>query len=151
MAHQTDYYFKIAGSFIQKKIALDNVDLQILALIEQNRSARQMVSDLGINPNVLKNKLKTMLAQKIIKIVENHDCLPQSFADTVRKNLIEKIGPIGTMIFEDVLEALKLEEDTIPRMIAREFILMVAKEIPDESQSRDFSDRMIDQLSNNLA
>jgi hypothetical protein len=151
MANQTDYYFKIAGSFIEKKIALDNVDLQILAMIEQNKSARQIIADLNISPAVLKPKLTALLKQKIIKVIENYDCLAREFADLVRKSLIEKVGPIGTMIFEDVLEALRLEEDNIPKIIAKDFILMVAREIPDEDQSREFTDRMFNQLAKSSA
>jgi hypothetical protein len=146
-ANQSDYYFKIAGSFIEKKIPLDSVDLQILALIEQNKSARQIVKELNINPSLLKQKITSLHKQKIIKIVENYECLDKTFCDTIRKNLIAIVGPIGTMIFEDVLEDLKLDVDNIPKIIAKDFIHMVAKEIPDEIQSKEFKANMIELLT----
>ncbi len=145
-ANQTDYYFKITGSFIEKKFALDSVDLQILGQIEKNKSAKQMLKDLNINPGLLKQRITQLLKQKIIKMVENYDCLDKTFSDIIRKSLIEKVGPIGIMIFDDALETLRLEEDSIPKVIVKDFIHMLAKEIPDENQGRDFKTRLFEQL-----
>lgn len=145
-ANQTDYHFKITGSFIEKKFALDSVDLQILSQIEKNKSARQMISDLKISPGLLKQRITQLLKQKIIKMVENYDCLDSTFSDTIRKSLIEKVGPIGIMLFDDALATLRLEADNIPKVIAKDFIHMLAKEIPDENQSKEFKAKLFEHL-----
>jgi hypothetical protein len=138
MASQTDYFFKRTGSLIDTEISLDSVDLQILALIEQKKSARQIGRELPISPALLKQKLSALHKQKVIKVVEHFDCMDATFAGEIQKTLIALVGPIGSMIVEEVLAALKLDADQIPRMIAKDFVHMVAKEIPDESLSLTF-------------
>lgn len=138
MASQTDYFFKRTGSLIDAEISLDSLDLQILALIEQKKSARQIGRELPIAPAILKQKLTALHKQKVIKVVEHFDCMEATFTEDIQKTLIELVGPIGSMIVEEVLAALKLDADQIPRMIAKDFVHMIAKEIPDESLSLTF-------------
>lgn len=149
MASRTDYFFKRTGSFTTKEISLDNVDLQILALIEQKKSARQIGQELNLNPLILKQKITALHKQKLIKVVENYDCMDKEFSDILKKKLIEIVGPIGSMIFEDVLDNLKLEADNIPEMIAKDFIHMLASEIPNEQQSREFKTNMLIMIRKN--
>lgn len=144
MASQTDYFFKRTGSLLDKEISLDSLDLQILALIEQKKSARQIGREMSISPSVLKQKLTALHKQKVIKVIENFDCMDTTFADNIRKKLILLVGPMGSMIVDDVLDTLKLDADQIPKLIAMDFVQMVAKEIPDESMSLAFRQSILE-------
>ncbi|GAB6097557.1 hypothetical protein JCM14469_38110 [Desulfatiferula olefinivorans] len=138
MASQTDYFFKRTGSLLDSEVSLDSVDLQILALIEQKKSARQIGKELPISPALLKQKLSALHKQKVIKVIEHFDCMDSIFAENIRKTLIELVGPIGGMIVDEVLATLKLDADQIPKMIAKDFVHMIAKEIPDDTLSLTF-------------
>ena len=148
MVNQTDYYFRRTGSFIEKEISLDNVDLQILALIEQNKSARQITKELNISPALMKHKIMALHKQQVIKLVENnYDCMDQDFSEHIRKTLIDMVGPLGSLLLDDALDGLNLETDNIPKIIAKDIIRMIAKEIPDEEHSEKFTAIMLAELT----
>jgi DNA-binding CsgD family transcriptional regulator len=148
MSSHTDLYFKLLDSFSNKEISMDSVDLQILALIEQDRSAREIAKELKISGALLKKKLSTLHRLKIIRIVENKtEFMGNDFADAVRDKLVMLAGPLGGMLFEDVLDEMGIDEESIPKTIVKFVIERIAELIPDKEQGKKFSMEFAEHVS----
>lgn len=148
MTNQIDYYFKRTNSFMEKEISLDHIDLEILALIEQNKSARQIRTELNIKGALLKQKIMALHKQNVIEVVDGtYEYLENEFLEIMRDKLIDLAGPLGELLLDDVLENLKLKPERIPKIITKDIIQSIAKGIPDEEQSKVFMDSMMAKLN----
>ncbi len=147
MTEQTDFFFRRLNSFDADEVKFDHLDLQILTMIDQNKSARQIASDLNFSPADMKQRLMILLKQKVIKLIKtDYECMDTWFKDLILEKLSDMLGPLGSLIFDDTLEKLNLDADNIPKIAAKDFIRMIAKEIPDQEQSKIFTTIMLEEI-----
>ncbi len=147
MTNEKEFFFKRLNSFIADEVKFDQFDLQILTMIDQNKSARQIAEELNFSPSDMKNRLMTLLKEKVIKLIKtDYECMDSWFKDLILEKLSDMVGPLGSLLFDDTLEKLNIEADNIPKVAAKDFIHMIAKEIPDKEQSNIFTKSMLEEI-----
>lgn len=146
MANQTEYYFKRKKNIDNDLVSLDYQDLQILSLIEQNKSLKQIKQSLRIDAIRLKERITTLYKKNLITLVDDlNDFMELDFADHIRQTLIDLLGPVGPIILDDALSRHNMRDDRIPKTFSKAILREIAKDIPDDEQRNIFLSKMIDE------
>lgn len=149
MANLLDMYYRKKNLASSDEIAFDSGMLTLLMAIDENKTIRQIASDVELTSSAFKESLIKLIKLKLIEQVEAAgpaSYVGEAFLERTRDVLVQLTGPLGEVLIEETAGQMNLAVNQIPKARVADFIYNIAQQMPGEKQKNEFSTVMLKEI-----
>ncbi len=118
--------------------------IRLLTALDGLKNIAQVSKELGMNLAALRTNLTRLLEAGLVQATDTRvPVVDNAFVQSLRRQMVIAVGPMGDLIIEDVLGQMSLSLNQIPVHRAAELVSYVAREIPDDEKRAEFQKAMI--------
>lgn len=139
---------KITSKTNQDQLTMDSGMIRLFIAIDENKTVSQIADELGLSLSGLREALAKLLNLKLIEPIDKRTKpVSKDFLKALGYHLTVAVGPMGSILIDDVLTEMGLTKSNIPVEKAAELVSTLAHEIPEDDNRIQFKKAMIPLLS----
>jgi len=149
MANISNLRFKKTDRASDREFTLDTNMLKLLMALDGQKTVQEVSRGLHLDPSTFKATfIKLVKLGLIEQVADLEACVAKTLIDSMRKTLIQLIGPLGEVLVDDTAEDMGWKVNRIPVAGLADFVTAVSKEIPGDKQSNEFKKLMLKEMRN---
>jgi transposase-like protein len=118
--------------------------IRLLTALDGRKNMAQVSRELGMNLATMRSALTKLRESGLVEATDSRvPLVDRNFIDSVRRQMVMAVGPMGDLIIEDILGQMSLSLNHIPAHRAAELVGYLAREIPDEDKRAEFQKAII--------
>ena len=126
------------------EFSLDGKMLNILMTLDGYKDLAGIAEEQGMDLNTVQQVMARLVDLGLAERVEtNSPAVDQEFLDYLTNQLLEAVGPIATVLMEDVARDLGYDLNSLPGNRAAELIIQLSQEIQQEERRNRFKQNML--------
>lgn len=137
-----DLVFRMCPRPEAGEIRLAPEEWQIVSQIDGAKSVQEIKDNLGLAANEIVKTISRLTDNGLIEATEgdpeNDDCLTPELVTSIHSELASRIGPIASLIIEDISEELGYDLKHFPVKKMEQFLERLTEEIPNPAQQETF-------------
>ncbi len=147
----THVIFKLSSSELTGEINLKPEAWRILSQVNGTRTLGEIAQAVGMAPETASQIAETLLKARILEVAGEGASsiaatVDAAFFKEVARELARAIGPLATVIIEDVIAALGEKPDSFPRERLAELVEQVSEEIREPNKRLRFQQVMLEAI-----
>lgn len=126
------------------EFSLDGKMLNILMSLDGKKDLAGVAEEQGMDLDTVQQLMSRLVDLGLAESVEtDSSTVDQEFLDYLTNQFLEAVGPIATVLMEDVARELGYELTTLPGNRAAELIIQLSQEIQQEERRNRFKQNML--------
>jgi hypothetical protein len=118
--------------------------IRLLTALDGRKNMAQVSRELGMDLATMRNALTKLRESGLVEATDSRvPLVDRNFIETMRRQMVMAVGPMGDLIIEDILGQMSLSLNHIPAHRAAELVGYLAREIPDEDKRAEFQKAII--------
>ena len=142
--------FKLGGANEPSSVQLKSMEWAVLTQLDGKRSVREVSEVLAMDDLEIATIVDKLLSEGVIieikQTIAPQAFLPPDFFDSMELNLVHLIGPVASIIIDDVLFDMNKERDQVEVEEAGTLVESVSAEIDDDTKKMQFQQSMLNTL-----
>ena len=144
--------YKISGDKQPASVKLNSTEWAVITQMDGKKTVGEIADILAMNQSEILLIVDLLEEQKVIESIgsgeKSVDYLSSEFFAEMEQALIRIIGPVGTIIIDDVLMDLKKDRITFEAEEVSTLVEAISVEIDDETKQLSFQQKMLSMMEN---
>ena len=129
------------------EFSLDGNMLNVLMSLDGKKDLPAVASEVGLSLDDARQVMSRLLELGLAESVEAESvAVDQEFLDYLNNQLVNAVGPVASVLMEDVARDLGHELSKFPGNRAAELIVQLAQEIQQEDMKHQFKQNMLNKI-----
>jgi len=129
------------------EFSLDGKMLNILMSLDGNKDLAGIAEEMGLDLDTVQEVMSRLVDLGLAQRVKTDSpAVDQDFLDYLTNQFLEAVGPIATVLMEDVARELGYELTSLPGNRAAELIIQLSQEIQQEERRNRFKQNMLNMI-----
>ena len=127
------------------KSAEDNdllhLEWAVVSQLDGRKSVRQIAENLSLNATEVEEIFKKLVAEDLLVLVskpEENQIVPSEFLKLINHELTHLMGPVASIIMEDVMEMMRLSKDNFDSRNISNLVDLLTNQIDDPVKQVEF-------------
>lgn len=147
----TDVVFRLSPTTSAGAVTLEPEEWQVLARVNGARNVAEMAQDMGQDEFTVAKVLYGLASAGLLEVGEKPEAPPRptingGFFDRLNSEFVDVMGPLGSVMIDEVVAALDETRESFPREKVAELVEQVSAEISDEAKQARFQEIMLEML-----
>lgn len=137
--------FQLDQNQTPEEANLMHLEWAVVSQLDGQKTVRQIADSLSLNTKEIEEIFKKLAAADLLVVVNKADesqYLPQEFFKTLNHEMTLLLGPVASIILEDVLEMMHQHRDGFERSLLPGFIELLTNQIDDQVKQVEFQKRI---------
>jgi predicted ArsR family transcriptional regulator len=137
--------FQLNQNQTPEEANLMHLEWAVVSQLDGQKTVRQIADSLSLNTKEIEEIFKKLAAADLLVVVNKSDeshYLPQEFFKTLNHEMTLLLGPVATIILEDVLEMMHQHREGFERNLLPVFIELLINQIDDQVKQVEFQKRI---------
>jgi hypothetical protein len=147
-----DYIYKVSDEKQPSSVKLNSTEWAVLTQLDGKKTIGEIAEILAMNSAEIILIVDLLEEQKLIENIGTQDTavefLSDDFFAEMEQTLIRLIGPVGSIIIDDVLLDLKKDRKSVETDEVSTLVEAISVEIDDESKQLTFQQKMLNLMQN---
>ena len=144
--------YKVGGDKQPASVKLNSTEWAVLTQMDGKKTVGEISDILAMNPSEILLIVDLLAEQQLIENMGSSNesvvyLSPEFFAD-MEKALIRLIGPVGSIIIDDVLLDLKRDRQSMETEEVSMLVEAISAEIDNENKQLSFQQKMLNMMQN---
>ncbi len=136
-----------------EKTAEDNdllhLEWAVVSQLDGRKTVRQIAENLALNPTEVEEIFKKLVSDDLLVLVnkpEENIIVPSEFIKLVNHEMTHLLGPVASVIIEDVMDMMRLNKENIDRRNLPNLIDLLTNQIDDPVKQIEFQKNIYPQI-----
>lgn len=137
--------FQLNQNQTPEEANLMHLEWAVVSQLDGQKTVRQIADSLSLNTKEIEEIFKKLAAADLLVVVNKSDeshYIPQEFFKTLNHEMTLLLGPVATIILEDVLDMMHQHRDGFERNLLPVFIELLTNQIDDQVKQVEFQKRI---------
>ena len=128
-----------------EKTAEDNdllhLEWAVVSQLDGRKTVRQIAENLALNPTEVEEIFKKLVSDDLLVLVnkpEENIIVPSEFIKLVNHEMTHLLGPVASVIIEDIMDMMRLNKENIDRRNLPNLIDLLTNQIDDPVKQIEF-------------
>ncbi len=136
-----------------EKTAEDNdllhLEWAVVSQLDGRKTVRQIAENLALNPTEVEEIFKKLVSDDLLVLVnkpEENIIVPSEFIKLVSHEMTHLLGPVASVIIEDIMDMMRLNKENIDRRNLPNLIDLLTNQIDDPVKQIEFQKNIYPQI-----
>lgn len=136
-----------------EKTAEDNdllhLEWAVVSQLDGRKTVRQIAENLALNPTEVEEIFKKLVSDDLLVLVnkpEENIIVPSEFIKLVNHEMTHLLGPVASVIIEDIMDMMRLNKENIDRRNLPNLIDLLTNQIDDPVKQIEFQKNIYPQI-----
>lgn len=136
-----------------EKTAEDNdllhLEWAVVSQLDGRKTVRQIAENLALNPTEVEEIFKKLVSDELLVLVnkpEENIIVPSEFIKLVNHEMTHLLGPVASVIIEDIMDMMRLNKENIDRRNLPNLIDLLTNQIDDPVKQIEFQKNIYPQI-----
>lgn len=136
-----------------EKTAEDNdllhLEWAVVSQLDGRKTVRQIAENLALNPTEVEEIFKKLVSDDLLVLVnkpEENIIVPSEFIKLVNHEMTHLLGPVASVIIEDVMDMMRLNKENIDRRNLPNLLDLLTNQIDDPVKQIEFQKNIYPQI-----
>ena len=136
-----------------EKNAEDNdllhLEWAVVSQLDGRKTVRQIAENLALNPTEVEEIFKKLVSDDLLVLVnkpEENIIVPSEFIKLVNHEMTHLLGPVASVIIEDIMDMMRLNKENIDRRNLPNLIDLLTNQIDDPVKQIEFQKNIYPQI-----
>ena len=136
-----------------EKTAEDNdllhLEWAVVSQLDGRKTVRQIAENLALNPTEVEEIFKKLVSDDLLVLVnkpEENIIVPSEFIKLVNHEMTHLLGPVASVIIEDIMDMMRLNKENIDRRNLPNLLDLLTNQIDDPVKQIEFQKNIYPQI-----
>jgi hypothetical protein len=139
------------------KSAEDNdllhLEWAVVSQLDGQKTVKQIAENLSLNPNEVEDIFRKLVAEELLVLVNKpgeKNVVPAEFLKLISHEMTHLMGPVASVIMEDVMGMMRLNKDNLDRKNLSDLVDLLTNQINDPVKQIEFQKNIYPQIKQYL-
>ncbi|MCK5453579.1 MAG: hypothetical protein KAJ16_04415 [Calditrichia bacterium] len=126
-----------------------HLEWAVVSQLDGRKTVRQIAENLALNPAEVEEIFKKLVSDDLLVLVnkpEENIIVPSEFIKLVNHEMTHLLGPVASVIIEDVMDMMRLNKENIDRRNLPNLIDLLTNQIDDPVKQIEFQKNIYPQI-----
>jgi hypothetical protein len=118
-----------------------HLEWAVVSQLDGQKTVRQIAENLSLNATEVEEIFKKLVAEELLVLVSKPDAnsiVPSEFLKLINHEMTHLLGPVASVILEDVMEMMRLNKDNIDSRNIPNLVELLTNQIDDPVKQIEF-------------